>query len=164
MEINRKSLPLRKNCEGYFIDKKRNILASLSPDGIIIFPGGGIDDGESISAGMLRETLEETGAIVFDLKHVGTLNIIWESSWAKTEKQRERYKRFRGDEMHFFTGKIKNFVDKDSGEEDSWKGEKCLPIEKVMELIQKNVQTALGMNEYREAQLKFLKELKDGKA
>ena len=99
---NRYELPFRLNCEGYFIDKEGDILARKDENGIIIFPGGGVSEKESVSEGMIRETFEETGVIISDLKELGQMKIIWGSNWAKTEKQKHRYEQFQGDDMYFF--------------------------------------------------------------
>ena len=76
MKIIRSDLPFKKNCEGYFIDGKRNILAKEG-NNIILFPGGGVDKDEDVAEAMIRETKEETGAIVKDVKELGTIKILW---------------------------------------------------------------------------------------
>ena len=106
---------------------------------------------------MKREVLEETGAIVEIEKNLGVLKFDYDENWAKTERQKERYKQFRGEEMHFFSGKIEKFV-KINKKEDSWKGEKLIALSKVIEIIEKGEE-----NNYRKVQLKFLKDLQNSK-
>ena len=77
--------------------------------------------------------------------------------YSKTERQIERYEQFQGEEMHFFTGKIEKFT-KIYKKEDSWKGEKLMPINNVIEIIEKDKE-----NEFRKVQLKFLKNLQNSK-
>ena len=153
MELSK--LPFRKNCEGYFIDKKGNLLAKDSGKGYLIFPGGGVEQNESIEDAMKRETLEETGAKVTNLNKCGELKIIWEKDWAITEKQRQRYQKYQGDEMHFFKGMITSF-NKIIQQEDSWEGKKLIPLKEVISFLE---QQNSPQKEYREMQLKLLKEL-----
>lgn len=160
LNMERSELPLRKNCEGYFTDGKGNILAKKSDSGFIIFPGGGIDENERIEEGMARETLEETGAAVRRLRGLGVVNLIWGSDWAKTEKQKKRYEQFKGDEMHFFSGEVKEFVKIEKEEEDSWKGNKFMSLTEVIEGIRSRLSAEKG-NEYIKAQLRFLTKLKE---
>ena len=143
----------RKNCEGYFIDNNGNILAYNK--GMIIFPGGGIEEGELPDKAIIREAYEETGAIIEKVVKLGVCKIKWGSNWAKTEKQKERYKEFQGDEMHFFKGIIKRFDANVSEEEDFWKGKKLMPIKDVIKIIE----NYNNQKEYRNLQLKFLKEI-----
>ena len=137
MKIIRSDLPFKKNCEGYFIDGKRNILAKEG-NNIILFPGGGVDKDEDVAEAMIRETKEETGAIVKDVKELGTIKILW-------------------DEMHFFIGDIEKFEEPDIKEEDFWVGEKLMPIEKVVEIIEYGKPFDEDIREYRETQLKILR-------
>ncbi|MBI2499509.1 NUDIX hydrolase [Candidatus Woesearchaeota archaeon] len=157
-EKKRKKLPFRINCEGYFLDNKRNILAKENK-GIILFPGGGIDKNEGAAEAIIRETKEETGAIVKNVIKLGTMKIIWDTNWAKTEKQKARYKIFQGDEMHFFIGDIERFDEPDIKEEDFWDGEKLMNIKEVIKKIEEKSPFDNNIKEYRKAQLKFLKEI-----
>ena len=146
----------RKNTEGYFFDNKKNILAYDSGKGYLIFPGGGVEN-EMPEEAMKREVLEETGAIVEIEKNLGIKKFDYDENWAKTERQIERYEQFQGEEMHFFTGKIEKFT-KINKKEDSWKGEKLMPLNNVIEIIEKDKE-----NEFRKVQLKFLKNLQNSK-
>lgn len=152
------NLPLRINCEGFFTDGEGNILAKRNNNGYIIFPGGGIDKNEKIEEGMIRETLEETGAKVKNIKFLGKISIIWGDDWAKTKKQKERVKKYRGDEMNFFSGRIEEFDEKNNSSEDYWEGNKIMPISKVIKIIESIKDKDESTKEYREKQLKYLKE------
>jgi len=164
--MNRKNLPLRKNCEGYFT-KENKILAKDGEKYYIIFPGGGVEENETPEKGLLRETLEETGAIIKNnIRKIGILKIIWGKDWAKTEKQKERYQKYQGDEMHFFTGEIKEFKQPKGDSEnpkqtDIWEGEKLIQIEKAIEIIEKNKPFTKESEEYHNFQLKILNSLKN---
>jgi len=156
--MERKDLPFRINCEGYFLDSKGNILARES-HGIIIFPGGGPNKNEDIIKAMIRETKEETGAIVKNIKKIGVIRIVWGSNWAKTEKQKSRYKLFQGDEMHFFTGDIESFEEPELKEEDFWDGNKLMNIDEVIQKIEEKIPFEEDLKYYRKTQLNFLRDL-----
>lgn len=159
--VSREKLPFRINCEGYFLNSKGEILAKDSSKGFIMFPGGGIDNNENIESAMIRETKEETCFIPKNLKKLGNIRIVWEKDWAKTEKQKARYEKFQGDEMHFFSGEIdKNEKLEKSNEEDTWFGEKFMNIKEVINIIEKSRPFEQSVKEYREMQLKYLKSLK----
>ncbi len=154
----RNSLPFRKNCEGYFLNEEGKILAKDSGKEFIMFPGGGADSGEILEDAMIRETKEETGVIVEDIVKIGVLKIVWSPDWAKTDKQKARYEKFQGDEMHFFKGKASESKE-ELNEEDSWQGEKFMEVKEVIKLIEKFRPFDEDIEEYREAQLRFLKSL-----
>ena len=163
--VKRENLAFRKNCEGYFIDDNGMILAQNSGKGYIIFPGGGINRNETPEEGLLRETFEETGVIIKrKLKKLGVIHIIWGENWAKTDKQKRRYKKYKGDEMHFFFCKI-NKLEKPRGdpenpnEDDVWMRERFIPIARVIEIIEKCKPFPKDDEKYYNAQLKFLKKL-----
>jgi 8-oxo-dGTP pyrophosphatase MutT (NUDIX family) len=153
----RENLPFRKNTEGYFTDNCGNMLARDTKKGYIVFPGGGVNNNEDINQGIIRETLEETGAIITNLKFVHKMKFIWNKNWAKTEKQKQRYEMYQGEEMHFFTGKIQEFKEVKK-EDDFWDGKKLMPIIKLIELIESEKPFEKEMEEYRNFQLKILKE------
>ncbi len=156
--MKRDKLPYRKNCEGYFI-KDNKILARDSKQGYVIFPGGGIEKKENPEEAILRETLEETGARIKNIKEICSLKIIWDDDWAKTEKQKERYRKYQGDEMYFFTGNIINFENFLILEEDSWKEEKLMELKEVIEIIEKGKPFNKNSEEYHEMQIQILKKL-----
>ena len=157
---SRLNLPFRKNCEGHFVDGKGNILAKNTGKGYIAFPGGGIDESEIPEEALIRETKEETGAIVEISEKIGSLNFIWGEDWATSEKQKLRYEKFQGEEMHFFIGKINEFIEEISEKiEDFWGEEKFMPIEEVIKIIEENAPYSQEIKHYREKQLEILKSL-----
>ena len=109
MITERLNLPFRKNCEGYFYDGKGNILAKDNGKGILLFPGGGINENENPEQAIIRETFEETGAVIKNLRKLGELKFIWGENWAQSEKQRNRFHHYKGEEMTFFSGEISTF-------------------------------------------------------
>lgn len=158
---NRKKLPFRKNCEGYFIDSNGKILAKDTQKGFLGFPGGGINPRESEEQAILRETKEETGAIIKNLKKVKMIRFIWEKNWAKNEKQKQRYNHFQGEEMHFFQGEIETIKEPSKKDEDYWEGEKLMEINAAIDFIENTKPFSSEMKEYRETQLHYLQILKN---
>ncbi len=152
---SRNHLPFRRNTEGYFLDKDNNILAQISKECYLIFPGGGIEEQETPEQGIIRETFEETGAILEEpVESLGKLKIIWDKQWAKTEKQKKRYAQYQGDETYFFFGRIKEFREQEK-QEDTWQGEKLMSLEKAIKILKSNNDQSV----YRKKQLVCLKEI-----
>ncbi|MDO8556020.1 MAG: NUDIX hydrolase [Nanoarchaeota archaeon] len=154
----RSTLPYRNNCEGYFTDNKGNILATITHEGIIIFPGGGIEEKETPEEAIQRETLEETGAHITDLTFLDTINIPWWDTWAKTAKQQERYQHYQGEHMHFFTGRIHSFSEQPNNE-DSWKGKKFLTLKEAIHHLQLQLKKEPASEPMIKTQLRFLQKI-----
>ncbi len=153
-------LHYRKNCEGYFLTKEGKILAKDIGKCYLVFPGGGIDKGEHADTAVVRETFEETGAVIeMPIKRLGVVRFIWDEDWIKTEKQRRRFEEFKGEEMHFFFGIVKEFKENKEKYEDSWTGEKLMPISKAIQIIEKCKPFSENIKAYREAQLRFLHQI-----
>lgn len=159
--MTRSHLPFRKNCEGYFLSNCGRALVRDTGKGYLVFPGGGVDEDEDIKVAVQRETFEETGARVDNIKKVAVVRFIWDENWAKNDKQKKRYEEFQGEEMHLFVGKIQGFEEVDNPEEDYWQGEKLMEIDDAIELIKNEHPFRESMKEYRECQIKFLKELRE---
>jgi 8-oxo-dGTP pyrophosphatase MutT (NUDIX family) len=157
MLMDRTKLPYRKNCEGYFFLGNK-VLAQNTGRGYILFPGGGIDEGESPEKAIFRESFEETGAIIKNLKKIGVIYFDWDENWAKTDKQKNRYNSFRGEEMHLFTGEIERFEKPSGDPEDEWKGELLADMKELIERIENMKPFPKNREEYSEIQLKALKD------
>jgi len=162
MTNDRTKLPYRKNCEGYFLFRDDSIVAQDTGKGYVEFPGGGIDEGESPKNAILREASEETGAMVKNLKFVEKINFDWDENWAKTEKQKGRYKQYRGEEMHLFIGKVSKFVNADGdlkNNDPALKGRKFMEIKEVIEKIQELKPFPQNMTGYYAKQLYYLRNI-----
>ena len=106
---------------------------------------------------MTREAREEGGVIIkWRLKKLGILHFLYGKGWARTEKQKERYKRFKGEEMHFFTGKIE-MIDNRLKSGDSWEGNNLMPVKDVIKAIERNKPFPKNMQKYYNFQLKALR-------
>lgn len=159
--INHLNLPYRKNCEGYLLDGKGNIVARDTGKGYIEFLGGGVNENETPEQALIRESREEIGVIIKgNLKKLGVLHFLWGKNWAKTKKQKERYRKFKGEEMHFFIGEVKR-IDISLKKEDSWDGNNLIPIKNVIKSIERNKPFPKNMRKYYDFQLKFLKKIKE---
>jgi 8-oxo-dGTP pyrophosphatase MutT (NUDIX family) len=153
-------LPYRRNCEGYFITKDCKILAKDTGKGYLVFPGGGIDKGEHADSAVMRETFEETGAIIkLPIKELGVVHFLWDKDWIKTEKQKRRFNTFKGEEMYFFFGLIEEFKENEEQHEDYWDGEKLMSIKKAINIIEMSKPFSEDIKVYREAQLRFLNQI-----
>ena len=160
----RENLPYRRNCEAYLFYEGDKVIAQDTGKGYVEFPGGGVDEGESPKKAIQREIIEETGAIIEELQKIGVIYFDWNLEWVKTEKQKERYKKYRGEEMHLFKAKVVKLCDpmgcSFSGE-CGWKGERYVPIEKAVDIIKSQMPFPENMKEYREMQVKALESFKE---
>ena len=155
--MNRSQLPFRLNCEGYLFTSEGGVLATIADAGHIIFPGGGVAKGENIADAMKRETLEETGAIIKGLHEIGVIKIVWQKDWITSEKQRARFEKYQGDEMHFFEGTIEGFNENADPEEDSWNGPKIMTTGEVVGILEKEKPFAPSVKQYRAFQLAYFR-------
>lgn len=156
MNKKRLKLPFRENCEGYFFDNRGNVLAKEA-SGYLSFPGGGVDSEESPAEAIIREAYEETGAVIKNAREIKELKFKWGVNWAKTDKQRARYEKFKGENMHFFIGEIEKFEEPIEKQEDFWNEEKLMPVEKAIQIIESENPFDEEIREYRKIQLNFLK-------
>jgi hypothetical protein len=160
---SRQRLPYRKNCEAYLLYKGDQVLARDTGKGYLEFPGGGFDLYETPKQAVAREVFEETGAVVEDFKKIGVLHFDWGPSWAKTEKQKQRYKEFRGEEMHLFTGRVKRLT-KPKGcpitNELGWKGKRMMPIDSAIDFINTQRPFPKTMRKYYSKQINILRSLR----
>jgi 8-oxo-dGTP pyrophosphatase MutT (NUDIX family) len=163
--ILRQKLPYRKTCEGYLFYEDKVLARYVnnidpSKKGFLMFPGGGIDEKESPEEALRREALEETGAVLDDnIEYLGKINYDWDEDWAKTEKQKIRYMKFRGEEIHFFKGKVIKFVTPKGDTSDVWKGsfkDRLMDIDETVRLINTARPFPEAMKKYLEMQLKQL--------
>lgn len=153
------NLSYRKNCEGYFLYQDKFILAQKSPHGYIIFPGGGINRDETPEEALRRETKEETGAIISEeLKPRGNLIFKYTKSWAKTEKQKLRFKKYCGEQMFFFSGQIESLGEVSTSHKDAWNGPKLMLLEEVKRIIEQSASSG-ELRDYRFKQKSILKSL-----
>ena len=133
------------------------VLAQDTGNGYILFPGGGINEKELPEEGVLRETFEETGAIIKNLTKIGVIYFDWRDDWAKTEKQKLRYNKFRGEEMHLFVGEIERFEKPSGDPEDEWKGDLLSEIVNILKKLESNRPFPKQMEEYHTKQIEIMK-------
>lgn len=139
--MNRNKLPYRKEVSVFLI-KKNNVMAQDNGK-FIIFPGGGVDEGENLKTALKREVLEETGVIMgSDLEFITDVKSDFYPEWANvSEKRKQRYKKYRGGHIFIFAGTVKEIKKPTSDENDDWKGNMWMPIKKVIKLINERENT-----------------------
>lgn len=159
--MDRSKLPFRKNCEGYLLCKDGAIVVRDSGKGYLEFPGGGVDEGENPAQALEREAFEEAGVILDGpIKVVNVMQFLWGPRWAVTEKQKARYRLFKGEEMYFFVGRVKELVPpKGDVHEAGWTGQRTMPLLDAIEKIEGFRPFDEGTKEYREFQISMLRKL-----
>jgi len=159
--MDRSKLPYRKNCEGYLICKDGKVVVRDTGKGYLEFPGGGVDEKEKPENALKREAFEEAGVILDgNLKEINVLTFIWGTDWARTGKQKERYKKFKGEEMHFFTGKVKELITPEGdSNEGGWIGERTMKIKDAINKINSFKPFPDEIKDYYEFQIGSLKNL-----
>jgi len=133
---NRTKLPYRPVAECFLIHDGKIIAQDHGH--FIMYPGGGIDEGETPEEAGRREIEEEVGIkLDGDLIPITTVEWDWMPEWANNEKRKERYAQFRGERVHFLVGKVKSIETATSEEGDAWKGEISMEFDKLLELHDK---------------------------
>lgn len=163
-KMDRTKLPYRKNCEGYLVLNGSEVIARDTGKGYIEFPGGGVDENEMPESTLLREAYEEAGVVISGhLKQINVLRFIWGTDWAKTEKQKIRYQKYKGEEMYFFTGHVKELVKpRGDSNESGWTGKRTMFITEAINKIKSFMPFPKKMKEYYEFQITALEKLRSG--
>lgn len=159
--MSRKNLPYRETSDCFLLYKgklvARVVSNSKTNTSYLNLPGGGIDPGEKPITGARRECIEEVGAKLKSLKLVSTVSWDWFPEWADTPKRKERYKEFRGEEIHLFIGEVDHFIKPTSVEGDAWSGKKLMSLSNAIKVINNSMKTDHeNMKPYRIAQLTIL--------
>jgi 8-oxo-dGTP pyrophosphatase MutT (NUDIX family) len=117
--INESELPFRNRVEVYAI-KDNKLYCGTYKDGSIGVFGGGTD-GEALEEAAAREFEEETGYKINNLKKVPVdpIEIIWTD--AKSEKQKDRMKEYKGTRTWFYYGELDNSEKKEKADGDDGK-------------------------------------------
>ena len=156
----RSDLPYRETSDVFLIYNGK--LIAQNKGKYFVFPGGGIDKGESVETGAARELMEEVGVVLSGkLTNIATVDWEWFPAWAKTPKQKQRYKQFRGERSHLLIGEVKKIVSPTSEEGDAWSGVITYDISKVISIMhEQESNDHKNMYPYRVGQLAILNMLK----
>jgi len=98
---------LRRRVEAIVVDGKGRILAAKAPHGGVQFPGGGIDPGESVNQAANRETKEEMG---YSLKNIRAMGFSPKSTlWGKALQKwmNEKGRNHTGSKTYYRIAQIK---------------------------------------------------------
>lgn len=115
--LNEDDKPYRNRVEVFAV-KDGKVYGGMYSDGSFGVFGGGTD-GEDLESAASREFEEESGYKVTNLKKadVDPIEVEWTGE-AKSDKQKERMKKYRGTRTWYYIGDLD-----DSGEKDKAKGE-----------------------------------------
>ena len=136
----RSKLPYRKTTDGFLVYQGK--LLAQDRGHYLQFPGGGLDAGEDPIAAQIRESKEETGAILTDVKLITEMQWKWPPAWADTLKRKARYEKFQGEHIYFLTGQVQCFVPPVGDPTDQWSTITTLSWDKAIELAEKYARLA----------------------
>ena len=148
---SRADLPLRERVE-VVVTKGDKILIQKR-DGYAEMPGGGIDPGEDHKQTARRETMEEAGAHIRNLKPAGTVESKWYAGIKDTDWGKELWEKYRGSKTYFYTAEVtdKPLKKPTSDEGDGWKGAKFMPAIDALKYLG-TLDNSYGMKDYRDMQ------------
>lgn len=135
--INENKKPYRNRVE-VFATKNGKVYGGFYKDGSFGVFGGGTD-GEDLETAATREFEEESGYKVKNLKKldIEPVEIKWEGE-PKSEKQKERSKKFGGTRTWYYTGELDDSMEKDKAEGgDGQSGLSDIGLKEIDDVIEK---------------------------
>ncbi len=162
--IDRSKLPYREAIDVFIFHEDKLVGQKILRDKnkpneyFLKTPSGGIDEGESIIEAAKRETIEETGAVLKNIKEVESFKVIWPPSFKNASaKTARRYAKYKGINYRVIVAELVKFIDPTSKEGDEWSGtqeEKLMTIEEAIELL-KNDKAEKIWQEYNQLNIKL---------
>jgi 8-oxo-dGTP pyrophosphatase MutT (NUDIX family) len=117
------------------------------------FPGGGVEDGDSLETTVVKECLEEVGIKVGDIKALG-VTLQYDVEYSKPE----RAKLYRGGNDHFFVCRYLSKNEKVLGADNDELPHQWVTIKEAICLINESDKPP---NEYNKTRIKVLKIVAD---
>ncbi len=135
MKTGRRALPFREKVELFLSYGSGRVIAQ-DRGSYVMFPGGGVDPGESQALAGAREAMEEVGASASRLRYLVTVDFVWFPAWANTPKRKERYARFQGERVHVYVGRCARLRKATGTEGDCWKGRRTMSVAECARLVE----------------------------
>ena len=119
--LNEDNKPLRNRVEVFAV-KDEKVYGGIYDDGSFGVFGGGID-GESLEDAASREFEEESGHKIDNIKRLDVEPVIakWDEDNPKSEKQKERMKKYSGTKTWYYYGQLNDSGNKDKADGDDGK-------------------------------------------
>jgi len=158
--MSRNKLPYRETTDTFLLYKGQ--IVAQDRGHYVMFPGGGLDKGESAAQAAKRECMEEVGSkIKGKLTEITKVDWNWFPAWANNPKRKKRYKQFRGERVYFVIGSVDKFEKPTNADNDAWSGKKLMSISKCIQLVEKYAKKDhVNTYPYRVGQLAILNMLK----
>lgn len=134
------NLKPRAKAELLIRDPKGRVLVGQGIGGAYVFPGGGIDPGETPAQAAIREAKEEAGVSVSSVKSVMRPRVYpWSQSFIDTmkEKHPDRALEFNASKIHYYTGQYSGKGAEELGVEgDALKKMTFVPPKKLIKFFE----------------------------